>query len=74
MLFSRQLPLSNLIDLCLALRHNLGAGLMLRDVFRQMARRGPVHVRPIAERIQDRGVISRSDRNCDKTVHKAPRL
>jgi type IV pilus assembly protein PilC len=54
MLLSRQLPLSNLSDLCRALRHNLAAGLTLRDVFRQMARRGPVHVRPIAERIQDR--------------------
>ena len=31
MLFSRQLPLPALIELCRALRHNLGAGLTLRD-------------------------------------------
>jgi type IV pilus assembly protein PilC len=52
MLFSRQLPLSNLSDLCRALRHNLAAGLTLRDVFRQMADRGPVALRPIAARIR----------------------
>jgi type IV pilus assembly protein PilC len=52
MLFSRQLPLSNLSDLCRALRHNLAAGLTLRDVFRQMTERGPVALRPIAARIR----------------------
>lgn len=53
MLFSRQLPLSDLIELCRALRHNLGAGLTLRDVFRQQARRGSAALRPIALRIQE---------------------
>jgi type IV pilus assembly protein PilC len=51
MLFSQQLPLSSLIELCRALRHNLGAGLSLRDVFRQQARRGSRAIRPVAERI-----------------------
>lgn len=53
MLFSRQLPLSSLIVLCRSLRHNLSAGLTLRHVFRQQARKGPVAVRPIAGRIAE---------------------
>jgi type IV pilus assembly protein PilC len=58
MLFSVRLPLSSLIELCRSLRHCLGAGLTLRDVFRQQARRGPAPVRPVAARISkglDRG-------------------
>jgi type II secretory pathway component PulF len=51
MLFSRRLPLSSLVELCRSLRHNLGAGLPLLDVFRQQARRGPSPVRPVAGRI-----------------------
>jgi type II secretory pathway component PulF len=53
MLFSRQLPLSALIELCRVLRHNLGAGLTVRDVWRQQARRGPAPVRPLADRVQE---------------------
>jgi type II secretory pathway component PulF len=49
--FSRRLPLSGLIDLCRALRHYLGAGLTLRDVFRQQAAKGTAAVRPVAARI-----------------------
>jgi type II secretory pathway component PulF len=52
MLFSKQLPLSSLVNLCHILRHNLEAGLTLRDVFRQQARRGAPPVRPVAGRIQ----------------------
>jgi type IV pilus assembly protein PilC len=51
MLLSSRLPLSSLIDLCRSLRHNLGAGLRLVDVFRQQASRGPAAVRPVAGRI-----------------------
>jgi type IV pilus assembly protein PilC len=40
-----------LIELCRTLRHYLGAGLTLRDVFLQQAKRGPSAVRPIAARI-----------------------
>ncbi|HEX5271792.1 MAG TPA: type II secretion system F family protein [Gemmataceae bacterium] len=47
----RRLPLSALIDLCRALRHYLGAGLTLRDVFRQQAGKGSAAVRPVAARI-----------------------
>ena len=45
------LPLSSLIELCRSLRHYLGAGLSLVDVFRQQAKRGPVPVRRVAESI-----------------------
>ncbi len=51
MLLSSQLPISSLIELCRVLRHNLGAGLRLVEVFRQQAKRGPLPVRPVAERI-----------------------
>jgi type IV pilus assembly protein PilC len=51
MLFSRRLPLSTLADLCRTLRHYLGAGLTLRDVFRQQAAKGRPGVRPMAARI-----------------------
>jgi type IV pilus assembly protein PilC len=52
MIFSQQLPLPSLIELCRALRHSLTAGLTLRDVFRQQARQGSRAVRPVAERIR----------------------
>jgi type IV pilus assembly protein PilC len=50
-IFSKQVPLSSLITLCHTLRHNLAAGLTLREVFRQQAKKGPLPVRPIATRI-----------------------
>ncbi len=53
-MFSRRLPLSSLIELCRAMRHNLGAGLPLLDVMRQQARRGPLGVRPVADRIAEK--------------------
>jgi type IV pilus assembly protein PilC len=51
MLLSKRLPLSSLIDLCRAIRHYLGAGLHLPQVFKQQARKGTLPVRPVAERI-----------------------
>lgn len=54
MIFSKRLPLSSLITLCHTLRHNLAAGLTLRDVFRQQAKRGPRLVQPIAGRISEK--------------------
>lgn len=50
-MFSATLPLSSLIDLCRVLRHQLGAGLTLRDVFRKQAERGPRALRPVARNI-----------------------
>jgi type II secretory pathway component PulF len=51
MLFSSELPLSSLIEFCRALRHNLSAGLTLRHVLQQQAKRGSLPVRPVAERL-----------------------
>jgi len=42
---SATLPLSTLVELCRSLRHYLGAGLSLVDVFRQQAKRGPAGAR-----------------------------
>src|SRR5262245_7605929 len=49
-MFSR-LSLSALIEMCRVLRHYLGAGLSLEEVFRQQMTRGPSSVRPIAARV-----------------------
>jgi type IV pilus assembly protein PilC len=51
MLLTSRLSLSNLIDMCRALRHYLGAGLQLVDAFRQQANKGALAVRPVAGRI-----------------------
>jgi type II secretory pathway component PulF len=51
-MFSSKISLSNLIELCRVLRHSLGAGLTLRDVFRQQSERGAAAVRPVAQRIR----------------------
>jgi type IV pilus assembly protein PilC len=51
MIFSRRLSLAELIELCRVMRHYLGAGLTLPDVFRQQAKRGPTRVRATASRI-----------------------
>jgi type IV pilus assembly protein PilC len=52
-MFSSRLPLYALIELCRVLRHYLGAGLTLPEVFRQQQRRGPQPVREVAGRIAD---------------------
>lgn len=51
MLFSSQIPLPRLIDLCHLLRHNLDAGLTLVRVFEQQSQRGSEAVRPMAGRV-----------------------
>ena len=51
MLFSARLPLSSLIELCRVLRHYMGSGLSLVDVFRQQAERGSGAVRALARRV-----------------------
>jgi type IV pilus assembly protein PilC len=51
MLFSRQLPLADLIRVCHVGRLSLSAGLTLRDVFRQLADKGPIRLRGVAARI-----------------------
>src|SRR5262245_37355123 len=54
MLFSRTLPLDALIELCRTLRHSLGAGLSVVDVFRSRAERGARALRPLAGRVAQR--------------------
>src|SRR5262249_45943323 len=51
MLFSRQMTPSSTVALCRALRHGLGAGLTLVQVFRLQAQRGEHGVRPLAIRL-----------------------
>ena len=50
-MFSSRLSLSSVIELCRVLRHYLGAGLTLRDAFRQQATRGDLRLRPVCTRI-----------------------
>jgi type IV pilus assembly protein PilC len=54
MIFSRELPLGDLIRFCHVARLSLDAGLTLRDVFRQLSARGNHGLRPVAERIRQR--------------------
>src|SRR5262245_57862107 len=56
----RVLPLPSLIELCRSLRHLLGAGLTVRDVFSRQAERGPAAVRPVAS-----GILRRFDEGDD---------
>jgi type II secretory pathway component PulF len=51
MIISRRLALADLIELSRVMRHYLGAGLSLLDVFRQQAKRGPLRIRATAGRI-----------------------
>lgn len=50
-MFSARLSLPTLIELCRVLKHYLGAGLSLPDVFRQQEKKGPAAFRPVAGRI-----------------------
>ena len=51
MILGKKLSLRDLIELCRVLRHSLLAGLTLREVFDQQAKKGRLAVRPVAERI-----------------------
>jgi type IV pilus assembly protein PilC len=51
MVLSRRLSLAELIELSRVMRHYLGAGLSLPEVFRQQAKRGPMRFRATAGRI-----------------------
>ncbi len=71
MLFSRQLPVAVLNQLCHMLRVNLGAGVRLRDVVKQIAERGSRHLRPVAQRIHqqlDKGNDLRAALNLERDV------
>lgn len=51
MLLFGRMPLTELIGLCRALRHNLDAGITIQHIFAQQAKRGTAAVRPVADRI-----------------------
>ncbi len=67
-MFSRRLSLTALIELCRVLRHYLGAGLSLQDVFRQQASRGAAVIRPIAARVDEQ--IKRGSSFADALEHE----
>jgi type IV pilus assembly protein PilC len=54
MIFSSQISLNNLVQICSALRVGHGAGLSLVDVFEQQGRRGPFAARSILSQIAER--------------------
>ncbi len=49
--FTSRLSLSSLIDLCRVMRHYLGGGLSLVEVFRQQEKNGPASIQPLAGRV-----------------------
>ncbi len=51
MFASKRLPLATVIEVCRTLRHYLGAGIQLLEVFKQQAKRGRAVFRPVADRI-----------------------
>ena len=53
-MFSSQIPLQSLVDHSRALRHMLEAGLTLAQAMKQQAKKGPLAVRPVAERMARR--------------------
>jgi type IV pilus assembly protein PilC len=53
-MFSRQLSLSSLIELCRSLRHYLAAGLTVRESFDHLAKKGDGKSRAVCARIHDR--------------------
>lgn len=50
-MFSRQIPLADLIDLCRVLRHQLGAGMSVQQVMQKQGERGRSSLRALAGRI-----------------------
>lgn len=52
-MFSRRIPLPDLIDLCRVLRHQLAAGLSIGRILQQQSSRGRPSVRAIAARVEE---------------------
>jgi type IV pilus assembly protein PilC len=52
-MFSRRIPLSDLIEFCRVLRHSLGAGLTIQRVMQQQSERGRPSLRKLAGRLSD---------------------
>lgn len=53
-MFSRQLSLSSLIELCRGLRHYLAAGLTVHEAFGHLSKKGAGRCRAVCERIRHR--------------------
>jgi type II secretory pathway component PulF len=54
MVLFERVPLTSMVIFCRAMRHGLGAGLSLVDVFRQQSLRGPMPMRPLLQRVRER--------------------
>lgn len=52
-MFSPRVALPDLIDFCRVLRHQLGAGLAIQQVFKKQSERGRPSLRPITGRLSD---------------------
>jgi type II secretory pathway component PulF len=52
-MFTQRIALPDLIDLCRVLRHQLGAGLAIRQVLKKQSERGRRSLRPITGRLSD---------------------
>ncbi|HZZ81751.1 MAG TPA: type II secretion system F family protein [Gemmataceae bacterium] len=52
-MFSRRIPLADLVDVCRVLRHQLGAGLGVLQVMKQQSQRGRPSFRRIAGRLSE---------------------
>jgi type II secretory pathway component PulF len=50
-MFSRRIPLADLVDLCRILRHQLGAGITILQVLKKQGERGRTSIRPVAGRV-----------------------
>jgi type II secretory pathway component PulF len=59
-MFTSRLSLTSLIPFCRALRHQMQAGLTLAQAMKHQGKKGPLAVRPVAERIAERLVEGES--------------
>src|SRR5262245_61007431 len=52
-MFTRRIPLPDMIDLCRSLRHQLSAGVSIQRVLTQQSERGRSSIRGVARRLSD---------------------
>jgi type IV pilus assembly protein PilC len=67
-MFSRSVPLNELVEVCRQLRHNLSAGVGVVRVLQQMRQRGPASFRPVAQRLDD--AVQRGEMLSDALQHE----
>src|SRR6478735_2632388 len=68
-MFSRRIPLPELIDFCRVLRHQLAAGIAIKRVLTQQSERGRRSVRGVAGRLSE--AIERGDNLSDALEREA---